>query len=198
MYTVMEGAFAPDGWQDHRRRELMEREDGRGGLRSQIIVPSTVSDGVEKLRRRATAVGPISTTELTDAFELRFFLERHCARLAARRVTAQQLDRMERVLASVEQLGDGELDRLMAIDRRFHRMVYAASDNEFLADVLTRLYDLSVPVRRLGRSGLEDGRAWIDQHRELLIALRAGDDAEAGRLAEEHIAEFQRTLKAVL
>jgi len=176
----------------------MEREDGRGGLESQTVMRSMVGDCVEKLGREATAVGPISTAELIDAFELRFFLERHCARLAARRATAQQLDRMERVLASVEQLRDGELDRLMAIDRRFHRLVYAASDNEFLADVLTRLYDLSVPVWRLGRSGLEDGRAWIDQHRELLIALRAGDDAEAGRLAEQHIAEFQRSLEAVL
>jgi len=159
---------------------------------------SRVSDGVEKPGRKATAVGPLSTTELVDAFEVRFFLERHCARLAARRVTAQQLDKMERVLASVEQLGDGELDRLLAIDRRFHRMLYAASDNEFLADILTRLYDLSVPVWRLGQSGWEDGRAWINQHRELLFALRAGDDAEAGRLAEQHIAEFQRSLKAVL
>ncbi|MGD2148186.1 MAG: GntR family transcriptional regulator [Anaerolineae bacterium] len=159
---------------------------------------STVSVRVEKLGRDATMVGPISTTELIDAFELRFFLERHCAQLAARRVTAQQLEKMERVLASVAQLGDGDLDRLLAIDRRFHRMVYAACDNEFLADVLTRLYDLSVPVWRLGQSGLEDGRAWIDQHRELLIALRAGDDAEAGRLAQQHIAEFQSSLNALL
>jgi len=179
-------AWVPEGWGELSRRQ------------SEAAMRSTVRDGMERLGREATAVGRISTTELIDAFELRFFLERHCARLAARRVTAQQLDKMERVLASVEQLGDGELDHLMAIDRRFHRMLYAASDNEFLADILTRLYDLSVPVWGLGQSGLEDGRAWIDQHRELLIALRAGDDAEAGRLAEQHVAEFQRSLKAVL
>ena len=146
----------------------------------------------------STAPNQMSMSGLGDVFELRVFLERHCARLAAQRATKRQLQKMEGVLANLEWLRDGDLKSLLVIDREFHRLLYAASDNEYLAEVLTRLYDLSVPLRGRGLGGLKDGRAWIEQHLKVLSALKAGDDAEAARLVEQHVVASRQRVLAVV
>jgi DNA-binding GntR family transcriptional regulator len=146
----------------------------------------------------ATAPSQISMSGLGDVFELRVFLERHCARLAAHRATERQLQKMEGVLANLEWLRDGDLRSFLVIDREFHRLLYAASDNDYLADVLKRLYDLSSPPRCTGLGGVEDGRAWIEQHHKVLSALKAGDDAEAARLVEQHVVASRQRLLAVV
>jgi DNA-binding GntR family transcriptional regulator len=148
--------------------------------------------------RREIVVKQVSISEFEEIFELRVFLERHCARLAAHRATEWQLQKMERVLAGIARLQDGDLEGMIAIDRRFHRLLYAAADNEFLADILERLYDLSLRRGHLVRSHLEDGRLWIEQHHKVLDALKEGDEAEAGALIEQHIVELRRSTRAVV
>ena len=165
-------------------REALQRLDSEGLVN---VVP-----------RRGTFVSDISVTDLQKIFELRIVLEGFCARLAAQRISEEQIQRMEAVLSDFDQLRDGNSPALMSIDKRFHKLLYRAADNEFLAETLDRLYDLSLRLWYLVLNRLDDVRDSIDQHRMVLDALKEGDEAQAEVLIQTHIVEFQQSIKAAL
>jgi DNA-binding GntR family transcriptional regulator len=165
-------------------REALQRLDSEGLV---TVVP-----------RRGTFVSDISVTDLQKIFELRIILEGFCARLAAKRISEDQIEKMEGVLRDLQELRDGNPPALISIDKRFHKLLYRAADNEFLAETLDRLYDLSLRLWYLVLNRLDDVRGAIEQHREVLDALKGGDEAHAELLVQTHIVEFQRKIKAAL
>jgi DNA-binding GntR family transcriptional regulator len=165
-------------------REALQRLDSEGLVN---IVP-----------RRGTFVSDISITDLQAIFELRTVLEGFCARLAAQRITDQQIEEMESVLRDLEDVRSKDRRALMILDQRFHSLLYAAADNEFLARTLGRLYDLSLRLWHLVLNDLEGVRHSIEQNERVIAALREGDGAEAEALMREHIVGFQQKIKAIV
>ncbi len=148
--------------------------------------------------RRGMFVADISITDLARIFEVRIVLEQLCARLAAQRISQEQLVQMEVALQGLEELPEGEARALMAIDERFHRLLYEAADNQFLMDTLNRLHALSMRLWHLVLNRLTDVQSAVGQHRQIAAALKAGDGDKAAELIRQHIAEFQRRIKAAL
>ncbi len=165
-------------------REALQRLDSEGLVN---IVP-----------RRGTFVADINITDLQKLFEVRTILEGFCARLAAQRITQAQIARIEVVLRDMEKVQGEDTRALMDIDERFHGLLYQAADNEFLAEVLSRLYDLSLRLWYLALNGMGDVQGAVCQHRGIAEALKAKDEAQSERLIQQHIAEFQRKIKAAL
>ncbi|OQY23367.1 MAG: hypothetical protein B6I34_04710 [Anaerolineaceae bacterium 4572_32.1] len=165
-------------------REALHRLAGEGLV---MVVP-----------RRGTFVAEISITDLQKIFEMRMALEGFCARLAAQRITAEQIAGMETVIQEMIQMPDGDSKELMAIDERFHELMYQAADNEFLADSLRRLHAQSFRLWYLALDRLSSVRGAMEQHIEIAEALKMGDGARAETLMQQHIEEFQQKIKAVL
>lgn len=153
---------------------------------------------VNIIPRRGMFVADISITDLQGIFEVRIILAGFCARLAARRITAGQIAQMEVVLQDLEQVQGGDSKALMAIDRRFQQLLHQAADNEFLAETLDRLYDLSLRIWYLVLPRLGDVHDAIEQHWQLHEALKARDEARAEAVIQQHIRAFQHRIKAVL
>ncbi|MGD2177170.1 MAG: GntR family transcriptional regulator [Anaerolineae bacterium] len=165
-------------------REALQRLDSEGLVN---IVP-----------RRGTFVNDISITDLQKIFELRIVLEGFCAGLAAERITEEQLGKMAAVLEDLEGLQHADQRTLMSIDKRFHRILYAASDNEFMIEILNRLYDLSLRLWYLVLNRFDEVRHSIEQHHEVLGALKDGERDRAEAVVQKHIIEFQQSIKAAL
>jgi DNA-binding GntR family transcriptional regulator len=148
--------------------------------------------------RRGMFVADIGITDLQKIFEMRMVLEGFCARLAAQRVTAEQLGQMQTVIAELEQTQNGDSKALMEIDERFHQLVYQAANNEFLADTLARLHAQSHRIWHLVLDRIGDVRGAMEQHIAITTALQEGDGEHAEALLQGHVADFQREIKAVL
>ena len=165
-------------------REALQRLDAEGLVH---IVP-----------RRGMFVADISITDLQEIFEVRIVMAGFCARLAARRITPEQIAQMEAVLRDLKHVQGGDSIALMEIDKRFQRVLYQAAGNKFLTDALERLYDSGLRLWHLVLHRLGDVRDAIEQHREVLEALEARDEKLAESLIQQHIADFQNAIKAVL
>jgi DNA-binding GntR family transcriptional regulator len=165
-------------------REALQRLDCEGLVN---IIP-----------RRGTFVSDISFTDLPKIFELRASLEGFCARLAARRITDGQIEKMESVLRELEAVQGEDHQPLMSVDERLHKLLYRAADNEFLAETLDRLYDLSLRLWHLVFYRLHDVRHSIEQHRRIFAALKEGNEDEAEALVRQHIVEFQHSIRETL
>ncbi|MGD1993912.1 MAG: GntR family transcriptional regulator [Anaerolineae bacterium] len=157
-----------------------------------------MEDLITIVPRRGAFVADISITDLYKIFETRIFLEGFCARLAAQRATAEQLSQMQDTIAQLEQASDNGVKTLMDIDARFHQLLYQAADNEFLADVLKRLYDLSLRIWYLVLERIGDVQHAIAQHEGVVNALQAQDGDLAEALIQEHVIQFQQDIKDAL
>jgi DNA-binding GntR family transcriptional regulator len=148
--------------------------------------------------RRGMFVADISITDLQKVFEVRMIMEGFCARLAAQRATREQIAQMETVLEQLGRVADDDAEALMTIDTHLHELLYQAADNEFLADSLLRLHALSLRLWHLVLNQLDDVKASIQEHEEIIAALQARDGMHAEKLLQRHIAHFQQEIKAAL
>jgi len=148
--------------------------------------------------RRGRFVAEISITDLQKIFEMRLVLEGFCARLAAQRATKDQLAQMEAVIQEMNEVSDEDNKAMMAIDERFHELLYQAADNEFMAETLSRLHTLSLRLWYLALDRLGNVKGAMKQHIEITEALKARDGARAEAILQQHIAEFQERIKIVL
>lgn len=176
---------------------MEELELGRTPIREALL--RLAAEGlVDIVPRRGMFVANIKITDLQKIFEVRMLLEGFCARLAAQRITEEQIAQMEAILQHLGQVQNGDVEALMAIDERFHALLYQAADNEFLAETLERLYAPSLRLWHLALDRLNDVRGAIEQHRGVAEALKAGDGARAEALIQQHVTQFQQEIKAAL
>jgi len=126
-------------------------------------------------------------------------MEGLCARLAAERITAAEISEMERLLQDFERvLRDGDNAALLAVDHKFHQQIYKASGNRFLGRALDEMYTLILRLSFFALDRMGSVRGNVEEHRDILAALRAGDGRTAERLIQQHINHFRRMVEALL
>lgn len=132
--------------------------------------------------------------ELDDIYGLRQVLEGYAARLAATRITAEELSTIEELCAHIGARIEGaeenevELQAHAELTNSFHLRIAAASRSPRLVHLISnyRDYFLSSDFLRLYNRG--DMRKLQAQHETIIAALRARDGTLAERLVREHFA----------
>ena len=149
--------------------------------------------------RRGTFASDINITDLADISDVRGQLEGHAAYRAAQRITDGQQGELASLL---EELGESresdDLEELMDLDARVHRFVYRCAGNPYLEQTLTRYFNLSLRIWHLVIDRIPDLFARVHEHDELLHAIAAGDADRARSILSDHIATFEREIRAVL
>ncbi|MEZ5245411.1 MAG: GntR family transcriptional regulator [Acidimicrobiales bacterium] len=151
---------------------------------------------VTVIPRRGMFVAGIDVSELSMLFETRTVLEPYAARLAAARGTAEQWVEMASVLKGTKKAKSN--DQLMAVDRRCHEIMWAAAGNRFLLDTLDTLYAQSDRLWHLYLSDVADMRHAVQEHAEILDALRAADGDRVAELVESHVRAFDEEIRAAV
>lgn len=141
----------------------------------------------------ATDVGPFELLEARHGFE-----SEACA-LAAVRITDDQLAALERLAAEM-QAGDGEFHQAEDADRRFHLLIAAASQNSVVLGVVADLWEArarSPQYRLLADKAHAAGVGpRIDEHREIIAALRTRQPETARRAMRQHLGRVLDSLLA--
>lgn len=137
--------------------------------------------------KRGALVVPVSAAEVEDVIETRLLIERFAIERIGR-ADDELRDRLEALLARQERLATkGDVQAFEEADRELHRLLVAATGNEILLSVHDSLRDRQ---SRMGLVALTQDtrrmRAILDEHRELVEALVAGDPA-AGDMLGEHL-----------
>ena len=131
--------------------------------------------------------------------DVRTQLEGHAAYRAAQRVTEVQRAEIQELLEELpESQGSGDVVGLMELDARVHRLVYRCAGNPYLEETLGRYFNLSLRIWYLVIDRLPHLFARVHEHDDLLRAILAGDAQRARETVAEHIATFEREVRAVL
>lgn len=147
------------------------------------------SEGVVEIRpRRGAVVAQASPARLVEMFEVMAELEAMCARLAARRMTAADHVGLTQAHEACRASRDaGDPDAYYRGNEAFHRFLYTAGRNQFLAEEAERLHRRLRPYRRLQLRVRDRVATSYSEHEAIVQALRAGDAEESARLARAHV-----------
>jgi DNA-binding GntR family transcriptional regulator len=150
------------------------------------------------LPRRGTIVADLNMSDLQKIFEIRVELEVYGVRLAAQRATATQIAAMDALFEDADALlRDGDNYQLIRIDHQAHRLLAQAAHNEFLEETLERLYNHVLRLWYVSLHRVQRLREAIEEHREIIACVKAGDGERAAQIMRGHIAEFQEQFLAI-
>ena len=152
---------------------------------------------IEVYPRRGMFVAPINVGDLAALSETRGTLEAYAAGLAAERATANDRDDIDALLQELEAF-QGDERRLIDLDQRIHRLVWACAHNPFLAATLEEYYIKTLRIWFLAIDRVAHLDDSVGEHRELLSSIGDGDAARAGDAARRHVAGFETAVRAAL
>lgn len=175
-----------------------ELQLGRTPIR-EALRQLALEDLVVILPRRGTIVADLNARDLQKIFEIRLELEVMAAGLAAERATPEQISEMEALFVGADAIiRQGDYNQLISLDQQAHKLLAQAAHNEFLADILERLY---THVLRLWYISLHEvGRLAeaVAEHRGLIAAVKTGDSERAASLMRAHVSGFQTEFSSLM
>lgn len=144
-------------------------------------------DGLVERAARGMRVRERSPNEILEIYEVRILLEAAAARSAAGRRTPFDIARLEQLHDAMTKTSADDAKAMEAINRRFHELIWAASHNSTLVDLLTRL---NSHLQRYRGTTLTHADRWqtvLNDHQALIRAINAGDADRAAEIAESHM-----------
>ena len=145
--------------------------------------------------RRGTYVANISLKDITQVFEIRSALEELAAGLAAERITEEEIETLERMLVEIgDHMENKNMESVVAADVEFHEVLYRASRNERLADIVHNLREQTYRFRSFSMNQPGRLRKTWEEHRQLVEAIASHNAAQARKLARIHMEHSEQTL----
>jgi DNA-binding GntR family transcriptional regulator len=148
--------------------------------------------------RHGLYVADVNGSDLEQLSEMRLPLETLCARLAAQRATPDDMVVLEALRQEQATVPTEDSHRLFDLDHKFHQAVAHAAQNKYLAQTLDHLFGLSRRLWYLVLPHLGYLPAAVEEHLDLVEAIRAGDADRAGHIMHDHVEEFTAKVHATL
>lgn len=195
--AIVEGRLEPG---QRLKEEELARELGisRTPIREALLVLQT--EGlVDAAPNRGASVRAYDAADLEDLYLLRAVLESFAARLAAARISGEEVAELR---ASCERFGalraTDDVTELVRENVRFHDVILAAARSERLAQMVRSVIALPLVYRSYIWYSPDQKLISEHYHRQLTAAL-AGHEAERAELVmKEHVLEARDFLAARL
>lgn len=143
---------------------------------------------VVMIPRRGAAVANITEKDTKDVLEVRRTLEMFAVEVACERITQEQLAELKEAAKAFEDSkGSMDLIRIAETDMRFHEIIYEATQNDRLVQMLNNLRE---NMYRYRIEYLKDPNYYdslVGEHREILEAIETKDTETARICMRDHI-----------
>lgn len=145
--------------------------------------------------RKGAEVAEISEKSLREVLEVRRSLEELAIELACQRITPEELTALEeaenRFARAVE---DGEVMAIAESDENYHELIYQATANDRLVQILNNLREQMYRYRLEYIKDEDRRQILVVEHEHILRAVRRRDIADATSAVREHIDNQQLTI----
>ena len=137
----------------------------------------------------------ITEKDVYDIYMIRSMLEGLCVRWATEHITVEQLEELDEIiLLSEYHLEKRNFEQMTELDGKFHQVLYDASKSRILDHVLSDFHKYVQMARGNSVKTEERAAKSIEEHREILGAIRDKDAERAERLATLHIIHVMENL----
>lgn len=171
-----------EAMQNLQRMGLIEIKHGERPRVAEPSIGRMVDQMGESMRHLLTH----SPADLEHLKEARATFEREMARIAARKHSATDLARLERIIDDQE-ASDPDSARFLEFDGQFHREIATISGNPIFSSLSQALFgwlsEFHIELVRV--PGME--KLTIEEHRGIVTAIGAGDPERAGKAMADHL-----------
>ncbi|MDM8533740.1 GntR family transcriptional regulator [Clostridiaceae bacterium HSG29] len=150
---------------------------------------------VKMVPRKGAYVEDLTKEDILEVIEIRVVLEGLAAELAARNITDEMKEKMKENVRKFN-LASCKVDReeLIVLDEVFHNMIYIASGNTKLNEIVKELQDQFQRFRLSYFNEFDSYNRLTDSHNKLFNAISNGDSSKAKEYAIAHIEEIKKNL----
>ena len=195
-YRIITNEFGA-GQQLYEKTLMQEYKVGRTPLR-EIFQELQRNGLIEIIPKLGTRVISLDLRTLRDTIQLRRELEGLAAELATLHVQPEQFHRLQQLIEMAAQTKTNsmeDLKKLSDIDLAFHRIIYDASGNRQLREMIeSLLYKMSMYWFQVGFTAAEF-REQFDELAELLGVMEKRKQKEAKEIMRRHIDHFSIVIK---
>ena len=140
----------------------------------------------------------ITAKDVHDIYMIRSQLEGMCARWATRNITDEQIEELEEIILLSEfhlkKTGGVQAAQVSELDGKFHKVLYKACNSRIMEHTLIDFHKYVQASRTLSVGAKSRAEKSIEEHREILEAIKAKDEDLAAKLAHEHILKVMDNL----
>lgn len=145
--------------------------------------------------RKGAEVAHISGKNLRDVLEVRRALEELAGELACRRMTEEELRLLEKANRKfISVLGSDDITVIAQADEAFHGLIYQATDNERLIQMVNHLREQMYRYRIEHIKDRSQRKILVQEHQEIMQALAKRDVEAARKTIRNHINKQEITV----
>lgn len=145
--------------------------------------------------RKGAKVASITERDLNDVLEVRKGMEVLAISLACKRITGEELEKLETIEQSFQKLIEsGNLTELAEMDVKFHDTIYQATNNQRLVQLLNNLREQMYRYRMEYLKDIAVRRTLAEEHKAICQALRKRDEQQAEQYVSIHIDNQQKAI----
>ncbi|MEE0809783.1 GntR family transcriptional regulator [Blautia sp.] len=145
--------------------------------------------------RKGAKVASITERDLNDVLEVRKGMEVLAISLACKRITGEELEKLETIEQSFQKLIEsGNLTELAEMDVKFHDTIYQATNNQRLVQLLNNLREQMYRYRMEYLKDIAVRRTLAEEHKAICRALRERDEQQAEEYVSIHIDNQQKAI----
>ncbi len=151
-------------------------------------------------KNRGVSVRQVSVEEADEIYELRAGLDEMIGRLAAQRITKDQVKQLHGLINAMEEAArKRDVDTYYPLNFKFHDTLASFTGNQTLLATYRRVVKELHLYRRQALARSQDSfQISIREHAEIVAALGNHDQKRAARLLFEHATESQHRLRDVV
>jgi DNA-binding GntR family transcriptional regulator len=145
-------------------------------------------DLVVRLPKGGFAVRQFTLEDIEEVFGIRSVLESHAAVLATEKMISETIGLLEKKIERSEAcLGRGDIDGLVRLNTEFHDILYKSAKSKRLYGMISDFRDYFLRYRRtiLAVDGMAE--VSIQDHVDMLRAMKVRDSAKVENLVKQHI-----------
>jgi DNA-binding GntR family transcriptional regulator len=197
-HAILSGKLKPG---DHLPEEMLASMTGTSRTPVREALRRLVSEGLATVNNRHRFVTDFSPEEVSIIFDIRAQHESYAASIAAQKITAAELARLQHLIDAMAELetdpgGAGVVERFLALNTEFHSVIVDAARS-------AQLKRLTAPAAALPlilvKQFVMDQRVDVVrsnwQHRDILAALTARNSEWAAATLSGHILSTKPRLR---
>ncbi len=143
---------------------------------------------VNMVPRKGAEVAKLSVKDIMDVLEVRASLDGLATSLAASRITDEEIKELKHVLTQFENYVEKDnLQGVIKKDVEFHEVIYNASKNDKLIQILNNLREQVYRFRVIYLKDFSSTKEVVKEHSEIYDAIINKDSIGAREAAERHI-----------
>lgn len=150
---------------------------------------------VVMIPRRGAVVASITEKDLKDVLEVRQTLERLAVEVACERITPELLAELKKAAEEFQRLKESDdVTELAAADVHFHEIIYEATGNARLINILSNLREQMYRYRLEYLKGKGNHERLCKEHQQIYNSIKNGDKDGVKAAIHEHIYNQEKAI----